>query len=130
MDAPFATSGDTKSSDRFPGQTDVGLYYTVSGTQGPGAITGAAASATKQQQTTPATASAVSSPGAASGILAGSVSAGGYGGNATAPTSMSSTGAMARPASITHASTGAAPTDGTGSGLAMAVAGAALMMAF
>ncbi|KND89586.1 hypothetical protein TOPH_05664 [Tolypocladium ophioglossoides CBS 100239] len=127
-DAPFATSGDTKSSDRFPGQTDVGLYYTASGTQGPGAVTGAAASATNQHHTSAATDSAARPPGAASGISLGGVPTGG---NATtAFISMPSTGSMATAASASRTSTGAAPTDGTGSGLAMAVAGAALMMAF
>lgn len=129
-DAPFATSGDTKSSDRFPGQTDVSLYYTASGTHGPGAITGAAASATKQQQTSVATGSAARSSGAASGVSTGGVSTGASGRNATAVTSKPSSGALTTPASATRTSTAAAPTDGAGSGLAMAIAGAALMVAF
>jgi hypothetical protein len=34
------TSGSTVTSDQFPSQTAVSLYYTASGSQGPGAITG------------------------------------------------------------------------------------------
>src|ERR1700760_10089 len=34
------TSGSTMFSDQFPSQTAVSLYYTASGKQGPGAITG------------------------------------------------------------------------------------------
>ncbi|KAL2067944.1 hypothetical protein VTL71DRAFT_16042 [Oculimacula yallundae] len=41
------TGTDTVKSDRFPEQTDIGLYYTVSGVQGVGAITGEAISATR-----------------------------------------------------------------------------------
>jgi hypothetical protein len=37
---PGATSGASVSSDAFPGQTAVSLYYTQSGKQGAGAITG------------------------------------------------------------------------------------------
>jgi hypothetical protein len=34
------TSGATTSSDQYPSQSAVSLYYTASGSQGPGAITG------------------------------------------------------------------------------------------
>ncbi|KAF2434309.1 hypothetical protein EJ08DRAFT_572158, partial [Tothia fuscella] len=37
---PAATSGATIMSDRLPGRTDVAFYYTASGSQGVGAITG------------------------------------------------------------------------------------------
>ncbi|PNY26242.1 Uncharacterized protein TCAP_03825 [Tolypocladium capitatum] len=121
VDAPFVTIGDTKSFDGFPGQTDVSIYYTASGTQGPGAVTGAVASTVKQQQTS----GAVNSPG---GVSTGGN--GGNGGNTTAITSTPSIGATMMPASTSRTLKGAAPTDGTGSGLAMAVAGAALIMAF
>jgi hypothetical protein len=37
---PMATSGANVTSDMFPGQTAVSLYYTASGPQGAGSITG------------------------------------------------------------------------------------------
>jgi hypothetical protein len=40
------TTGSTVSSDQFPSQTAVSLYYTASGPIGPGAITGSATAAT------------------------------------------------------------------------------------
>ncbi|KAH9221085.1 hypothetical protein DL95DRAFT_382494 [Leptodontidium sp. 2 PMI_412] len=47
------TGTDTAMSDQFPSQTAISLYYTVSGTQGVGAITGEAASATRTASPTP-----------------------------------------------------------------------------
>lgn len=44
---PWPTTGATEKSDRALGKTEVSLYYTLSGSQGPGAITGAAATATR-----------------------------------------------------------------------------------
>ena len=41
-----AQGTQTGVSDQFPGQTAVSLYYTVSGSQGPGAITRSATAAT------------------------------------------------------------------------------------
>lgn len=49
------------STDSFPGMTEVSLYYTASGSQGPGAITGSAA-----QATTPVTAPPTGLAGASS----------------------------------------------------------------
>ncbi|KAJ6443273.1 Pyridoxal phosphate-dependent transferase, major domain protein [Purpureocillium lavendulum] len=118
--APVATSGDTKSSDQFPGKTEVSLYYTATGSQGPGPITGSAATATKK-------ATATEAPDSGSGITSGGSvtrSAGGNRTTFTSPSSGTQTGSAA-PSS----STAAAPRDGAASGLAMAVAGAALMMA-
>lgn len=40
MAGASVTSGSTVSSDQFPSQTAVSLYYTAAGKQGPGAITG------------------------------------------------------------------------------------------
>jgi len=37
------TTGATEKSDQFPGKTDIGLYYTPTGTQGTGEVTGPAA---------------------------------------------------------------------------------------
>lgn len=44
--APFATSGDTTSWDQYPDNTAISLYYTTTITQGLGDITGTATSAT------------------------------------------------------------------------------------
>lgn len=43
--APPVTTGNTASSDQFPGKSEISLYYTLSGSQGPGSVTGSAASA-------------------------------------------------------------------------------------
>ncbi|KAK0635557.1 hypothetical protein B0T17DRAFT_612403 [Bombardia bombarda] len=42
----YPTVGSTATSDRAPGQSAVSLYYTASGSQGPGRITGEATTAT------------------------------------------------------------------------------------
>ncbi|KAG4434882.1 hypothetical protein IFR05_009642 [Cadophora sp. M221] len=47
------TGTDTAMRDQFPSQTAISLYYTVSGTQGVGAITGDAVSATRTASPTP-----------------------------------------------------------------------------
>lgn len=39
-------TGATVKSDQFPSETAVSLYFTASGSQGPGAITGSATGAT------------------------------------------------------------------------------------
>ncbi|KAI9167577.1 hypothetical protein HJFPF1_03708 [Paramyrothecium foliicola] len=49
----FPTTGSTQSSDQFPDETAVSLYYTPTGSQGPGRITGAATSATAEATETP-----------------------------------------------------------------------------
>ncbi|GJN79126.1 hypothetical protein PLIIFM63780_002639 [Purpureocillium lilacinum] len=121
--APFATSGDTKSSDQFPGKTDVSLYYTATGPQGPGAITGAAATATKQ-----ATATEGETSDSGTGITSGASVTRSAGGNRTGFTSQ--TGGTQTGSASPSSSTAAAPREGVASGMAMAVAGAALMMAF
>ncbi|ROV96788.1 hypothetical protein VMCG_07868 [Cytospora schulzeri] len=55
------TTGGTVSSDQAPDETAVSLYYTLSGSQGPGAITGSAASAaTATAETTTSAASETS----------------------------------------------------------------------
>ncbi|KIE02339.1 collagen-like protein Mcl1, partial [Metarhizium majus ARSEF 297] len=114
-DAPFVTTGDTMSSDKFPSKTDVSLYYTATGPQGPGAITGAAATATR-----------VSNPSATN--LTASNTSGNSNKNTPSRTgsgSASENASITRPSSST--STGGAPAQGTG--MAMAIAGAALVLA-
>ncbi|RYO91292.1 hypothetical protein DL766_002037 [Monosporascus sp. MC13-8B] len=56
---PFPTTGATSTSDAAPSDTAVSLYYTASGPQGPGAITGSATAATA----TPTTADESSTTG-------------------------------------------------------------------
>ncbi|UNI20586.1 hypothetical protein JDV02_006658 [Purpureocillium takamizusanense] len=121
--APLATSGDTKSSDQFPGKTEVGLYYTATAPQGPGPITGAAATATEQ-----ATAMDTAAPESGSVVTSGASVTSSAGGNRTAFTQPGSSSTASAPLS---APTAAAPRDGLASGLAAAAAAAAvLMMAF
>ncbi|CAD0082720.1 unnamed protein product [Aureobasidium vineae] len=60
-----ASGAATTVSDQYPSQSAVSLYYTATGNQGPGAITGSAAQAT----------AAVSASAAASGSSSGSLAA-------------------------------------------------------
>ncbi|KAK2597465.1 hypothetical protein QQS21_005935 [Conoideocrella luteorostrata] len=113
-EAPPVTTGETKTSDEFPSKSDVSLYYTATVPQGPGVITGDAATATHVAR--PAATNSTSSK------TSGNV-------DDTSPTQSSakSNGASTtKPASST--STGGAPAQGTGMAMA-AVAGAALIMA-
>lgn len=78
---PVPATGATVMSDRAPSSTAVSLYYTATGSQGPGPITGSAAEATATTTTsvaaatTPGTAgSSGSSPGSSSGSGSGSSS--------------------------------------------------------
>lgn len=127
-----ATGAATTTSDQFPSQSAVSLYYTASGNQGPGAITGSAAQAT-------ATASAAS---ASSGSLAASAattsaartsgassSAKSSSGSMTsARSSGSSSGSAASAASTSAAQTGAANAVAVSEGLLAVVAGAMMLL--
>ncbi|PVH85485.1 hypothetical protein DL98DRAFT_511536 [Cadophora sp. DSE1049] len=84
--AAAPTGTDTAVSDQFPSQTTISLYYTVSGPQGIGAITGEAASATRTASTTPTTSSR-------SGTSAGTTSSPSGTGAGAATTSSSTAGA-------------------------------------
>lgn len=44
--APYVTTGNTASSDEYPGKTAISLYYSPTVSQGAGVITGSAVSAT------------------------------------------------------------------------------------
>ncbi|OTA70675.1 hypothetical protein K449DRAFT_17098 [Hypoxylon sp. EC38] len=73
---PEPTTGDTVLSDRKSGDAAVSLYYTTSGAQGPGFITGSATAATATSGTLdlgilPPTAGSTSSNGAAPTGVAG-----------------------------------------------------------
>jgi len=67
------TSGATVSSDQFPSQTAVSLYFTASGSQGPGAITGSATAATASgTKTSASSGSRATSGSGATGVSQGS----------------------------------------------------------
>ena len=53
-DAVAPTGTDTLTTDLYPSQTAISLYYTPTGKQGPGAITGSATAATKVESSTAA----------------------------------------------------------------------------
>ena len=61
---PYPPTGATASSDAAVGQTAVSLYFTATGPQGPGQITGAAAAATATRLFTAPRATPTASPGA------------------------------------------------------------------
>ncbi|KAH0285526.1 hypothetical protein M436DRAFT_55798 [Aureobasidium namibiae CBS 147.97] len=131
-----ATGAATTLSDQYPSQSAVSLYYTATGNQGPGAITGSAAQAT----------AAVSSSGSASssGSLAASAATSGAsssrasssGSSSSARQSSSSaksssasqTGSSSVAASSSAAQTGAANAVVVSEGLLAVVAGAMLML--
>ncbi|KAI4717920.1 hypothetical protein E4T48_05841 [Aureobasidium sp. EXF-10727] len=100
--SPQTASGATTVSDQFPSQSAVSLYYTATGNQGPGAITGSAAQAT-----------AVASSSAASGSSSGSLAAGAATSAASTTSRVSSSGSSSSArssSSSTHSSTSASQT--------------------
>ena len=103
---PAVSTGATTSADQKSGDADVGLYYTPSGSQGPGAITGSATAATA---TAPA---ATTASAGTKGGTAGGNSAGNTGGAKTTATPTTSHNAAAVTAGA------------DGKGLLLAVAGA------
>lgn len=88
----------TVLSDQYPSQSAISLYYTVSGIQGPGAITGSATLATKA-----ASVSVTSSAG-----VAGSLASSGLSGSATRTVSSASGSATSAAGSSTAGSASAA----------------------
>lgn len=110
---PPASSGATSLSDQFPSQSAVSLYYTASGSQGPGAITGSATAATKA-------ASASNSVTTLTGTHSSSGSGSTSQGSASTPSGSAGTSS----ASAASSSSGAKPTNFVGlGGLAVAVGG-------
>lgn len=107
------STAKTGVTDLYPSQTAVSLYYTASGPQGEGAITGSATLATKVPSTV-----------AASTTAGGSASTGGASGAISAAGSSSGSAAAASKTS----SSGAAATDGF-AGLLGVVAGGVLVAA-
>lgn len=115
--APAVTTGNTASSDRFPGKTEVSLYYTPTVSQGPGVITGSAASAThKATPSEDSTSSAASKTNNGKGSSATNSLNDAEGPPPTGTRSSSSS---------TSIGAAAAPTNQAG--VAMIIAGAALM---
>lgn len=105
---PPASSDATALSDAFPSQTAVSLYYTTSGSQGIGAITGSATAATEA-------ASACGSSGVgASGVttLTGTHSSNGSATTGSATTSGSASTGATSSSSSAGAATGAASLEG------------------
>jgi hypothetical protein len=114
-----STAG-TGTTDLFPSMTEVSLYYTASGSQGPGAITGSAA-----QATTPVTASPSGLAGASSVPSSQSVGgAAGVGSLGTA-TGSSVNSASASAATSKASSSGALATSIVGRWLGVAAVGIA-----
>lgn len=94
--APQTASGSTVLSDMFPSQSAVSLYYTASGSEGAGAITGSAADAT-------ATSSAGSGPSSASVVSLTASSGSMATSTATSTGSSGSTGSSISSAAATSA---------------------------
>src|SRR5215469_7991164 len=93
--AATATTGATVLSDQFPSQSAVSLYYTVTGSQGPGAITGSATAATNSAGASSALTTLTGTNTAKGSVNVGSGNtATGSGGASTATASSSSSGSM------------------------------------
>ncbi|KIW04915.1 uncharacterized protein PV09_04085 [Verruconis gallopava] len=108
---PGPTGTATGTTDQAPSQTAVSLYYTASGAQGPGAITGSATAATR-------------SGAAASSVLSGTRSAAAT----TATSGATAASTSAGSSSSSSSSSGAMATAGRGLGLALVAAGGALVL--
>merc|ERR1712093_661277 len=83
--AAAPTGTDTAVSDQFPSQTAISLYYTPSGSQGVGAITAEAATATTSSRAGTSTEATSSPPGTGTGAGAATTSSSTAG---AAPTGM------------------------------------------
>ncbi|KAK1593175.1 uncharacterized protein LY79DRAFT_579520 [Colletotrichum navitas] len=114
------TTGATAKSDQAPSNTAISLYYTASGAQGPGSITGEAASATGISQA--ATATTSGSTATATGSATTS-----RGPSARASTTVAATGTATKDAATTTSvpGNGAVPTYAA-RGLMMGAAGLAV----
>ncbi|OLN85952.1 hypothetical protein CCHL11_05435 [Colletotrichum chlorophyti] len=120
--ATRATSGlATSRSDQAPSNTAISLYYTASGPQGPGSITGAAASATATaEQTRTATAAVTTTASTTGGSGSTSTRA------STTTTGPTGTASDDAATTTTESGNGAMPTYAAG-GLMMGAAGLALL---
>lgn len=112
------TTGATTSSDRFPSQTEVSLYFSATGSQGPGAITGSATAATSRPEPVGTTTQSTRRP-------AGTTTAGG----AQAGITSGATGGGAATTTSSSSGLGAIPTAAVG-GLAIGIAAGAFAAVF
>ncbi|KAI4842778.1 hypothetical protein E4T44_07116 [Aureobasidium sp. EXF-8845] len=121
-----ATGAATSVSDQYPSQSAVSLYYTATGNQGPGAITGIAAQATAVVSS--------SGRGSSSGSLAASaatssrVSSTGSASSTRQTSSGSQTGSAVAASSSAAAKTGAANAVVVSEGMLAVVAGAMMLL--
>ncbi|KAI8303945.1 hypothetical protein K4K61_006560 [Colletotrichum sp. SAR11_59] len=113
------TTGGTATSDRAVSNTAISLYYTASGPQGPGSITGAAASATGTGGET--TAAESTTAGATNTAATRSTSS-----NSVATTSAGSGTASGGAATSSSSGSGAMPTFAAAGGLVAGAAGLAV----
>lgn len=133
--APQTASGfATTLSDQYPSQSAVSLYYTATGNQGPGAITGSAAQATATASSSAAasgSSSASLAAGAATtskGLTTASSSASKMSSTSSHSSSGSATGSSSAASSSAAAHTGAANAVTVSEGLLAVVAGAMMLM--
>ncbi|KAB5554690.1 hypothetical protein GE09DRAFT_137165 [Coniochaeta sp. 2T2.1] len=130
---PVPTTGGTVSSDRAKGETAVSLYYTAAGKQGPGQITGSAATATP---TTTTTQRVVTTPtksgttGGAGGGGSGSQTTGGGGGAAGPGTTATRGPSGSGTASPSPSGNAAVRMEGASAGVAVVAAVAAVGLVF
>jgi len=120
--APQSASGAaTSTSDQFPSQSAVSLYYTASGNQGAGVITGSAASATA----TGSTSAQASGSNVAASLVSSISSSGKVGSSSAVKTSSagSSSASSATAAAASSTKTGAANKVNALGGLAVLAAG-------
>lgn len=129
-----ATGAATTVSDQYPSQTAVSLYYTASGNQGPGAITGSAAQATAAVSSSASASGSSHSSLAASaattskGLTTASSSASKMSSTSSHSSSGSATGSSSAASSSAAAHTGAANAVTVSEGLLAVVAGAMMLM--
>ncbi|KAF4836979.1 hypothetical protein CGCTS75_v001300 [Colletotrichum tropicale] len=115
------TTGGTATSDRAVSNTAISLYYTASGPQGPGSITGAAASATGTGGETTAAESTTAEPTNTATTRSTSGSS-----TSAATTSAGSGTASGAAASSSSSGSGAMPTFAAAGGLVAGAAGLAV----
>jgi hypothetical protein len=115
-----ATGAATSVSDQYPSQSAVSLYYTATGNQGPGAITGSAAQAT----------AVVSSSGKASssGSLAASAATSSSAKQSSSSAKSTQTGSSSAASSSSAAQKGAANAVVVSEGLVAVIAGAMMLL--
>lgn len=87
------TETNTATSDQFPNETAVSLYFTVTGSQGPGVITGSATAATKTESAAQTSQTGSSTTGTGSKSTSGTLVAPTIGTSAASSTSTSKGGA-------------------------------------